>query len=185
MSSRFLLVSILILIILSISIPYIKSAQSERQRSGIDEYDLDEAEINDLLELDEAAAEYEVDDADYDIDEADYDIDDASYYDVDSVNADDLSNIGYDGKKHRRSGPTVVAGAVPNIDPNLLDQLKSHNTLSSCWSVLNGAVYDLTNFRHSGGQNKISSVCGGDMTNKLHGKHGTRYDSFFANRRVA
>ena len=47
-----------------------------------------------------------------------------------------------------------------------LAQVKQHATVKSCWSVINGSVYDLTPFinRHPGGANMIINICGKNGT---------------------
>lgn len=49
-----------------------------------------------------------------------------------------------------------------------------HADATSCYSVVNGAVYDLTNWitKHPGGQQAIKGLCGKDGTSAFTGKHG-------------
>lgn len=49
-----------------------------------------------------------------------------------------------------------------------------HADAISCYSVVNGAVYDLTNWitKHPGGQQVIKGLCGKDGTPAFTGKHG-------------
>lgn len=53
-------------------------------------------------------------------------------------------------------------------------QVSLHNSASSCWSVIDGNVYDLTNWisQHPGGQQAIKGLCGIDGTAAFHGQHG-------------
>ena len=53
-------------------------------------------------------------------------------------------------------------------------QVSSHNSASSCWSVIDGNVYDLTNWisQHPGGKQAILGLCGKDGTAAFHGQHG-------------
>lgn len=55
---------------------------------------------------------------------------------------------------------------------NLAD-LKKHATASSCWSAINGNVYDLTKWinRHPGGASVIKGICGRDGTAGYNGQH--------------
>lgn len=50
----------------------------------------------------------------------------------------------------------------------------THNTKASCWTIVNGNVYDITGYivQHPGGQSKISSICGIDGTSAFTGQHG-------------
>jgi cytochrome b involved in lipid metabolism len=49
-----------------------------------------------------------------------------------------------------------------------------HADAASCYSVVNGSVYDLTNWitKHPGGQQAIKGLCGKDGTAAFTGKHG-------------
>lgn len=52
--------------------------------------------------------------------------------------------------------------------------LKKNATASSCWSVINGDVYDLTKWigKHPGGQSVIKALCGVDGSAMFDGQHG-------------
>lgn len=52
--------------------------------------------------------------------------------------------------------------------------VKKHADAKSCWSVVNGNVYDLTKWvnRHPGGRARILSMCGKDGTSIYRGEHG-------------
>jgi cytochrome b involved in lipid metabolism len=45
-------------------------------------------------------------------------------------------------------------------------EIKKHNSSQDCWVIISGSVYDVTNYvnLHPGGASRISSYCGGDMT---------------------
>ena len=49
-----------------------------------------------------------------------------------------------------------------------------HSSRSSCWSSINGGVYDLTSWipNHPGGEQAILGLCGTDGSAKFNGKHG-------------
>lgn len=53
-------------------------------------------------------------------------------------------------------------------------QVKKHNTGRSCWSVINGSVYNLTPWiaKHPGGAQKIRSICGRDGSAAFGHEHG-------------
>ncbi len=55
-----------------------------------------------------------------------------------------------------------------------LAQVQQHADSSSCWSAINGEVYDLTAWisQHPGGPDKIEGLCGTDGTAKFTGQHG-------------
>ena len=76
---------------------------------------------------------------------------------------------------------STTAGATPKATAtskvagtyNLAD-LKKHATAKSCWSAINGNVYDLTKWinRHPGGASVIKGLCGRDGTAGFNGQHG-------------
>lgn len=53
-------------------------------------------------------------------------------------------------------------------------QVATHNNNSSCWSAINGGVYDLTSWisRHPGGEQAILSLCGTDGSAAFNEEHG-------------
>jgi len=64
----------------------------------------------------------------------------------------------------------------PEVDPNVLslELVAQRNTASSCWSVVNGTVYDLTAWiaQHPGGSGRIIGMCGRDASASFNGQHG-------------
>lgn len=52
-------------------------------------------------------------------------------------------------------------------------QVSAHNSSQSCWSIINGKVYDLTAYipRHKGGPEKIVAICGKDGTAEFSEEH--------------
>lgn len=54
--------------------------------------------------------------------------------------------------------------------------VQKHNGASSCWTVVNSGVYDLTSFtsKHPGGSNAILSLCGIDGTSAFFDQHGNQ-----------
>lgn len=58
-------------------------------------------------------------------------------------------------------------------------QVAAHNTSSSCWTIINGNVYDLTQwiFQHPGGEGAILSICGQDGTQAFDAQHGRPRDT--------
>ena len=53
-------------------------------------------------------------------------------------------------------------------------EVEKHNSKESCWSVIRGKVYDLTNWidKHPGGLDKILNICGKDGTEIFEKVHG-------------
>ncbi len=63
--------------------------------------------------------------------------------------------------------PAVPAGYTEAI-------VATHNSEASCWSIIDGNVYDLTSFigDHPGGERNILKICGKDGTSAFMGQHG-------------
>ncbi len=55
-----------------------------------------------------------------------------------------------------------------------MDEIAKHNSEESCWTIIRGEVYDLTDWisQHPGGPDKILSICGKDGTEAFIQKHG-------------
>lgn len=55
-----------------------------------------------------------------------------------------------------------------------MSEVATHSSETSCYSVVNGSVYDLTTWidKHPGGERAIKSICGKDGTDGFNGKHG-------------
>ena len=90
------------------------------------------------------------------------------------------------------STPTVVATPTPTPTPTAtptptptpsqssapivgytMAQVKANNTAKSCWTAIDGFVYDLTNWisAHPGGSGAILFLCGTDGTNAFKAQH--------------
>ena len=83
--------------------------------------------------------------------------------------------------------PTPTPAAVaptptpsPTPEPEMTTQtgytmakVKENNSANSCWSVINGNVYNLTQWinSHPGGPSVIRGLCGVDGTSSFNGKH--------------
>lgn len=69
----------------------------------------------------------------------------------------------------------VVVGFIflnkKELRPITLEEIGTHNSKESCWTTIDGGVYDVTNFisKHKGGD-KILAVCGIDGTDLFTGK---------------
>jgi len=66
------------------------------------------------------------------------------------------------------------ASKVATVKTYTLAQVKTHATVSSCWSAVNGKVYDLTSWigKHPGGEAAIKSICGIDGSAAFTVQHG-------------
>ena len=79
--------------------------------------------------------------------------------------------------------PAAVAPSAkpsPTPEPEMTTQtgytmakVKENNSASNCWSVINGNVYNLTQWinSHPGGPSVIRGLCGVDGTSSFNGKH--------------
>lgn len=78
--------------------------------------------------------------------------------------------------ENKTSQNTVTVPVVSNQPTTVLtmDEVKKHNSATSCFTVISGKVYDITNWinRHPGGQQAILSLCGKDGTDLFMSQHG-------------
>ncbi len=53
-------------------------------------------------------------------------------------------------------------------------EVAKHHTAQSCWSLIDGSVYDLTLYipKHPGGERAILSLCGTDGSSAFQNAHG-------------
>ena len=76
-----------------------------------------------------------------------------------------------------KAAATATAAATPTataLPTYTKTQVEAHRTVSNCWSVVNGNVYDLTDWvaRHPGGQRAIKALCGINGSNAYNHEHG-------------
>ena len=77
--------------------------------------------------------------------------------------------------------PTITQSATPTPKPTTptytLDMVKQNNSATSCWTVVDGYVYDLTRWinSHPGGAGAIRSLCGIDGTAAFKAQHLNQY----------
>jgi cytochrome b involved in lipid metabolism len=59
-----------------------------------------------------------------------------------------------------------------------MDEVKKHTSNTDCWTVIDGGVYDLTEWAalHPGGPTVIRSLCGRDATADFLGRHSNQTD---------
>ena len=83
---------------------------------------------------------------------------------------------GVPGQMEGGASGTVLEGTTTYT----LEEIATHKTAESCWSTVEGGVYDLTNWinKHPGGPQAIlGNLCGKDGTTafeKMHGQHPTQ-----------
>jgi hypothetical protein len=69
--------------------------------------------------------------------------------------------------------PTPTPTPTPTVAGYTMAQVRANNTARSCWSAIDGYVYDLTRWisSHPGGSGAILFLCGTDGTNAFKGQH--------------
>ena len=78
------------------------------------------------------------------------------------------------GKKGDTLGRSTSSNNVSASSKNIsLSEVATHSNMKSCWLVIEGGVYDITNFisRHPGG-NRILLGCGKDASTLFNGTGG-------------
>jgi cytochrome b involved in lipid metabolism len=74
-------------------------------------------------------------------------------------------------------GTTGGTTGTPSDAGITVAEVLKHNTVSDCWSVVNGNVYNLTSYvsNHKGGEGVIKAICGKDGTKAFSGQHAGAY----------
>ena len=69
--------------------------------------------------------------------------------------------------------PVVTPTPTPTVAGFTMTQVRANNTARSCWTVIDGVVYDLTKWisNHPGGSGAILFLCGTDGTNAFSAQH--------------
>lgn len=85
----------------------------------------------------------------------------------------------YDADKKNLSGMTQSVSGSIAISGQILsgytaEQIATHSGSSSCWSIIDGKVYDFTDWvwKHPGGEKSILRICGKDGSMMFHEQHG-------------
>lgn len=68
---------------------------------------------------------------------------------------------------------TTPSSDSPQTDGYTVDQVAEHATAEDCWTIIDGTVYDLTDWvnQHPGGSHRIVPLCGTDGTSAFQGQH--------------
>lgn len=80
--------------------------------------------------------------------------------------------------QNNAANTAATTSAVPSTTGTAtkytLADVATHSTQSSCWTAINGTVYDVTNWisQHPGGAEAILGLCGKDGSDAFNGKHG-------------
>jgi cytochrome b involved in lipid metabolism len=84
----------------------------------------------------------------------------------------------YTDKETTETTPDDVNEPVVNTTKEgkiyAMSEVASHSNEQSCWTTVNGNVYDVTSWisKHPGGAKAILSLCGKDGSAAFSGKHG-------------
>lgn len=78
------------------------------------------------------------------------------------------------GKPAAQSIATPIPTPAPTVSGFTMAQVAAHNNSTSCWSAINGNVYNLTDWigQHPGGEGTILMVCGRDGSALFNDQHG-------------
>ncbi len=70
--------------------------------------------------------------------------------------------------------PSNTGGTSGTLKSYTSTEVAQHTTKASCWSMINGNIYDLTSWipKHPGGEGAILSICGIDGSSAFNGQHG-------------
>lgn len=69
--------------------------------------------------------------------------------------------------------PTTPAPGTGAAHTYTMAQVQEHTSTRSCWTAINGEVYDVTTWisAHPGGSDRIRGLCGTDGTAAFTGQH--------------
>lgn len=72
----------------------------------------------------------------------------------------------------RAVSPSIATTTTPKKFS--MQDVRTHKDATSCWTAINGKVYDLTTFisQHPGGPIQILSICGVDGSSAFNQQHG-------------
>ncbi len=70
--------------------------------------------------------------------------------------------------------PTPAPTPAPKPSGYTMTDVAQHASQSSCWTAINGSVYDITSYipRHPGGERNAMRLCGIDGTSVFERQHG-------------
>lgn len=76
-------------------------------------------------------------------------------------------------KQEQVATPTTIPSA-PASTGYTTQSVALHNSASSCYTIVNGNVYDMTNWisQHPGGRGAIKAMCGIDASAMFNNQHG-------------
>lgn len=71
----------------------------------------------------------------------------------------------------------LMSSKNKNLESYTLTEVEKHNKIGDAWTIIDGYVYDFSNFNHKGGQPLIIAVYGKDASKIFHNiaQHGNRH----------
>ena len=78
------------------------------------------------------------------------------------------------GRRGTAAAPATIVRMVASMVPLTWDEISQHNTKNDCWVVVDGVVYDMTDFLddHPGGKRLPVKHSGKDVTEIWNSFHG-------------
>lgn len=91
------------------------------------------------------------------------------------IEDDDGDDENEDEGSTTQTSQTTSDNSTASLKSYTAIQVAAHANQSSCWSIIDSNVYDLTAWisKHPGGEGAILGLCGKDGTALFHGEHGT------------
>lgn len=94
-----------------------------------------------------------------------------------SIKTDTVNTAQDNAPQAMPQAPVSVASAIATSSDSksyTMAEVATHNTATSCWTVVSGQVYDLTGYenKHPGGKKAVLRLCGTDGTANFTAQHG-------------
>lgn len=82
--------------------------------------------------------------------------------------------VQYSNTKNKSTVPAQNNQVTTTSQAYTLTIVANHNSQSSCWTAINGNVYDVTKWigQHPGGAQAIIGLCGKDGSSAFNDQHG-------------
>ncbi len=96
------------------------------------------------------------------------------YFFKSKTDSTSYSNVKQNNLSTTNTASTTNSDITLAIKNYTITEIGSRSSSDSCWTVIEGKVYDLTSWigKHPGGDKAILSICGKDGTEAFDGKHG-------------
>ena len=149
------------------------SEDNERGRSGDEDEDADDSRQRGKSEDSNATSTRGRDDDDDDSGEFEIEIEIEDKDEDEDSDDDDRGGSGSGTSSSSGGGSSGSAGSSTTATFSM-SVVGAHNTAASCYTAINGSVYDLTAWipLHPGGQTAIKGLCGIDGTSAFSAQHG-------------